>query len=103
MKSNGNEFGVVFLIMWGGSFVVTVNTKLLGGKISFFQCVCVLGYCLFPIVLAAVLVTLLKAFTLHFIFLKLIIAGLALVWSVMGIGLNIFRIDIIYECDNPIG
>lgn len=84
MKSNGNEFGVVFLVMWGGSFVVTVNTKLLGGKISFFQCVCVLGYCVFPIVLGAALVALLKMFSINFIFLKLIIAVLALVWSAMG-------------------
>ncbi len=84
MKSNGNEFGVVFLVMWGGSFVVTINTKLLGGKISFFQCVCVLGYCVFPIVLGAALVALLKIFSINFIFLKLIIAVLALVWSAMG-------------------
>lgn len=84
MKSNGNEFGVVFLVMWGGSFVVTVNTKLLGGKISFFQCVCVLGYCVFPIVLGAALVALLKIFSINFILLKLIIAVLALIWSAMG-------------------
>lgn len=70
--------------MWGGSFVVTINTKLLGGKISFFQCVCVLGYCLFPIVLGAAIVTILKLFSINFFFLKLIIALLALVWSAMG-------------------
>jgi len=60
MDSNGNAFGMVFLIMWGGSFIVTINTKLLGGHISFFQCVCVLGYSIFPIVLSAVLVYILK-------------------------------------------
>ncbi len=84
MNSNGNEFGVVFLVMWGGSFVVTLNTKLLGGKISFFQCVCVLGYCVFPIVLGAALVAILKMFSISFIFLKLVIAVLALIWSAMG-------------------
>ena len=86
MNSNGNEFGVVFLVMWGGSFVVTLNTKLLGGKISFFQCVCVLGYCVFPIVLGAALVAILKMFSISFIFLKLVIAVLALIWSAMGNG-----------------
>jgi len=70
--------------MWGGAFVVTLNTKLLGGKISFFQCVCVLGYCFFPIVLAATIVALLKTLSINFIFLKLIIAALALAWSVFG-------------------
>ena len=84
MKSNGNEFGVVFLVMWGGSFVVTINTKLLGGKISFFQCVCVLGYCIFPIVLGAAVVALLKVVHLDLLILKLIIAVLVLVWSGMS-------------------
>lgn len=70
--------------MWGGAFVVTINTKLLGGKISFFQCVCVLGYCVFPIVLAAIAVFILKQIGIEFFILKLIIAGVALVWSTMG-------------------
>ena len=56
----GKSFGVLFMIMWGGAFIVTINTKLLGGHISFFQCVCVLGYCIFPIVLAAFVIFVLK-------------------------------------------
>jgi hypothetical protein len=32
---------------------VTLNAYLLGGNISFFQSLCVLGYCMFPLVLAA--------------------------------------------------
>ena len=34
---------------------VTLNAQLLGGKISFFQSVCVLGYCIFPLNVASVL------------------------------------------------
>jgi hypothetical protein len=67
--------------MWGGSFVVTVNTKLLGGHISFFQCVCVLGYCVFPIVLAAAVIYLLKILTLSFLLLKILICGAAVIWA----------------------
>jgi len=48
-------FGAVFSIVWVGAAVVSVNAQLLGGNISFFQSVCVLGYCLFPINIAAVL------------------------------------------------
>ena len=59
-EDSGKSFGVLFLIMWGGAFVVTINTKLLGGHISLFQCVCVLGYCIFPIVLSAAGIFLLK-------------------------------------------
>eukprot|EP00386_Alphamonas_edax_P013552 GDKI01041844.1.p1 GENE.GDKI01041844.1~~GDKI01041844.1.p1 ORF type:complete len:157 (+),score=44.06 GDKI01041844.1:2-472(+) len=46
-------FSLIYVIVWFGSCVVTVNALLLGGKISFFQSVCVLGYCIFPLVIAA--------------------------------------------------
>jgi hypothetical protein len=84
VQTNGKSFGILFLIMWGGSFVVTINTKLLGGHISFFQCVCVLGYCIFPIVLAAAIIYFLKFLTLNFLILKLVIGGLAVVWSTLS-------------------
>ncbi|GAB6033282.1 Yip1 member 6 [Chamberlinius hualienensis] len=45
-QEGGLEFAEVFVIVWLGAVVVTVNSKLLGGTISFFQSVCVLGYCL---------------------------------------------------------
>ncbi|KAA0156580.1 hypothetical protein FNF27_01280 [Cafeteria roenbergensis] len=47
-------FSGVFVLMWAGAAVVTLNAQLLGGSVSFFQSVCVLGYCLFPLVIAAV-------------------------------------------------
>lgn len=80
-QDKGKSFGVLFLIMWGGAFVVTINTKLLGGHISFFQCVCVLGYCVFPIVLAAAAIYILKIFGISVLVLKIIISAVALLWS----------------------
>jgi hypothetical protein len=53
-------FATIFCAVWIGSAVVTINAQLLGGTISFFQSVCVLGYCVFPMVLAAAAVDLLK-------------------------------------------
>ncbi|XP_014786334.1 protein YIPF6 [Octopus bimaculoides] len=50
--SGGPEFSEVFVIFWVGSVVVTLNSKLLGGNISFFQSVCVLGYCVTPLAIA---------------------------------------------------
>ena len=47
------EFASLFALFAIGAIVVTINTKLLSGKISFFQSICVLGYCLLPLVLAA--------------------------------------------------
>jgi len=46
-------FTGVFVIVWVGSVVVTLNARLLGGKVSLFQSLCVLGYCLFPLFVAA--------------------------------------------------
>eukprot|EP00290_Baffinella_frigidus_P022743 CAMPEP_0180258418 /NCGR_PEP_ID=MMETSP0987-20121128/42397_1 /TAXON_ID=697907 /ORGANISM="non described non described, Strain CCMP2293" /LENGTH=214 /DNA_ID=CAMNT_0022227899 /DNA_START=111 /DNA_END=756 /DNA_ORIENTATION=+ len=46
-------FASVFLIIWCGSAVVTVNAVLLGGTVSFFQSICILGYCVFPLNVAA--------------------------------------------------
>jgi len=48
----GPEFAEVFVVVWVGALIVTLNTKLLGGSISFFQSVCVLGYCLLPLSMA---------------------------------------------------
>ncbi|KAI8334374.1 Yip1 domain-containing protein [Chlamydoabsidia padenii] len=48
-------FTGVFTLVWLGAAIVTVNAKLLGGTVSFFQTVCVIGYCLFPLVITSVL------------------------------------------------
>ena len=43
-----------------GSAIVTLNAKLLGGNISFLQTTCCLGYCIFPLVIAALVSTFVK-------------------------------------------
>ncbi|EON66027.1 hypothetical protein W97_05270 [Coniosporium apollinis CBS 100218] len=48
-------FSGVFAMVWIGEAVVTLQIKLLGGNISFFQAVCIIGYTLFPLVIAALL------------------------------------------------
>ncbi|KAF2403355.1 Yip1-domain-containing protein [Trichodelitschia bisporula] len=48
-------FSGVFAIVWIGEAVVTMQIKLLGGSISFFQSVCIIGYTLFPLVIASLL------------------------------------------------
>ncbi|KAI9709868.1 MAG: hypothetical protein M1812_007576 [Candelaria pacifica] len=48
-------FSGVFAMVWVGEAVVTLQIKLLGGNISFFQSVCIIGYTLFPLVIAAML------------------------------------------------
>lgn len=48
----GPQFAEVFVIVWFGSIIITLNSKLLGGTISFFQSLCVLGYCIMPLTVA---------------------------------------------------
>ncbi|KAK4193559.1 hypothetical protein QBC35DRAFT_479554 [Podospora australis] len=48
-------FSGVFAMVWIGMAVVTVQIRLLGGNISFAQSVCIIGYTLFPLVIAALL------------------------------------------------
>jgi len=69
-------FALVFIIFWLGSGVVTLNAVLLRGQISFFQSVCVLGYCIFPLVIAAFLSLLLGV-----IWLKVIFVSIGFTWS----------------------
>ena len=44
----------VFGTCAAGAVVLTVNVVLLGGNIGFFQSMCLLGYCLFPMDVAAI-------------------------------------------------
>jgi hypothetical protein len=73
-------FTLVFVLVWCGSAVVTVNSKLLGGTISFFQSVCVLGYCIFPLVVASYLCMLMMP-SWMFVF-RLLCVIFALYWAV---------------------
>ncbi|ORZ30057.1 Yip1 domain-containing protein [Catenaria anguillulae PL171] len=54
-EQTAHVFSGIFVLVWVGAAVVTLNTKLLGGTLSFFQSVCVLGYCVFPLFLASIL------------------------------------------------
>jgi hypothetical protein len=64
--------------------VVTLNCKLLGGHISFFQCVCVLGYCVFPVNLAALAIVLLKGMNINLLLFKVVAVGVAVIWSTVS-------------------
>lgn len=78
-------FSGVFALVWIGEAVVTMQIKLLGGNISFFQSVCIIGYTLFPLVIAAVLSALnLPAIARIPVYLVLIAWSLAAGISILG-------------------
>lgn len=59
-------FSAVFVLVWLGAAVVTLNAKLVGSSVAFFQTVCVMGYCLAPLCLGAVWCFLSPIFWLNF-------------------------------------
>lgn len=74
-------FAAVFCAVWVGGTVVTVNAQLLGGTISFFQSLCVLGYSVFPLVLAAAAIGVLRIFVRPWLWLDLVVVGAGTVWA----------------------
>jgi hypothetical protein len=80
-------FTGVFALVWLGSAIVTLNAKFLGAKLSFFQIVCVTGYCIAPLVLAAILGSLIGSKVWY---VKVIIVLLCWAWATYA-ALRFFR------------
>eukprot|EP01087_Luapelamoeba_hula_P018477 TRINITY_DN5954_c0_g1_i2.p1 TRINITY_DN5954_c0_g1~~TRINITY_DN5954_c0_g1_i2.p1 ORF type:complete len:232 (-),score=28.87 TRINITY_DN5954_c0_g1_i2:184-879(-) len=72
-------FAGIFVIVWVGAAIITVNAILLGGKINFFQSVCVLGYCLGPLDVAALIVIWWSNFIFH-----IVTVSICFLWSVFA-------------------
>ncbi|KAJ7104063.1 hypothetical protein B0H15DRAFT_808287 [Mycena belliarum] len=72
-----NIFTSVIAICTIGALTVTVQAKLLGGRVSFFQGLCVLGYCIAPLNIAA-----LVACFVRVIYIRAPIALLAWAWCI---------------------
>jgi len=70
-------FAAVFVIVWVGAGIITLNAALLGGNISFLQSVCVLGYCIAPLNLASLLCHVVP----NMKWLQILIVGIAFIWS----------------------
>jgi|UPI0005819D3F hypothetical protein len=74
-------FAAVFCAVWVGGTVVTVNAQLLGGTISFFQSLCVLGYCVFPLTLAAIAIGCMKLIINTWMWIDFILVAVGFVWA----------------------
>jgi hypothetical protein len=87
-------FAAVFVIVWAGAGAVTLNAQLLGGNISFFQSVCILGYCVFPLTLSAI-ACFITGFVYQSLLTKLIIVSVGFVWSTRAS--VVFMVQVIKE------
>jgi hypothetical protein len=76
IEKNSNNFVLIFIFFWVGSFIIFLNSYFLNNKISVFHFMCLLGYSLVPFVLMSLL------FMLKInIILKILFGILALIWS----------------------
>ena len=81
-KNSGLVFSMIFIIMWIGAMVITMNSSLLGGKLTLMQCICLLGYCTFPSVVASLFNRVFLKFLPSIG--KLIIVFISFLWSTKG-------------------
>eukprot|EP01147_Barroeca_monosierra_P001158 gene1158-4376_t len=76
-------FTGVFFIIGAGSVIVTVNNQLLSGTMSIFQGMCVLGYCMLPLVCSCILLRVVAYLTSHII-VRFLVVIVGLVWSIFA-------------------
>ncbi|XP_019178040.1 PREDICTED: protein YIPF6 homolog [Ipomoea nil] len=69
-------FAVAFALLATGAVILTLNVLLLGGHIIFFQSLSLLGYCLFPLDVGAVICMLMDN-----VIIKIVVVGVTLAWS----------------------
>lgn len=71
-------FALIFVLNWIGALIITFNARLLGGKVSIFQSVCVLGYSIFPLCVSSILLFACHSFMPNYG--KFLIVALGLSW-----------------------
>ncbi|KAF8572365.1 hypothetical protein P879_01953 [Paragonimus westermani] len=84
IADGGPEFAQVFVIFWLGAAIVTLNSKLIGGAVSFLQTVCILGYCILPLVISLVfcrILVLTSSDSLWIFAIRLLVVAFGLVYS----------------------
>nr|XP_010927398.1 protein YIPF6 homolog [Elaeis guineensis] len=69
-------FAVAFAVLAAGAIILTLNVLLLGGHIIFFQSLSLLGYCLFPLDIGALICMLEDN-----VIIKIIVVSITLAWS----------------------
>ena len=76
--STDTSFISVFAIVWFGGIIITFNAQFLGAKIGICQSICLLGYCVFPILIGAIINRIIDSYSA---WAKVICIVLAVVWS----------------------
>ncbi len=83
-SATADNFGIIFMTMLIGTSVITLNFKILGSKLRFFQTISFLGYCVLPLVLGTLIMVILKAASTNNILLNAFIMALSCTWAVLA-------------------
>jgi hypothetical protein len=97
-----NQFMLIFFIFWIGSFVIYLNGRFLGSKLSFYCFACLLGYSLVPFIIVSLPMVIFK---FHRV-LKFLFSLFAVCWSSyvsFGFIKNKVNINKIFLMVYPIG
>ena len=77
-KEKSQMTSLIFIIFWLGGVVLYLNANFLGVKTSIYQMFCLLGYCLFPLNLSAIILAIINFNDI----MRLIIVTITLAWSI---------------------
>lgn len=75
---------ILLFSVFVGAVFVTFNIRVLGGGISFFQSVAILGYCICPLMIMILFVALLKFLQVRSTAIRIILMTVGVVWSIFG-------------------
>jgi hypothetical protein len=82
LHQDSTQFLVLAGAVFGGAVIVTFNTRILGGKISYFQSVSILGYCIFPLFIIIFSMKLLTLFGINSMIIRVAGVIIASFWGV---------------------
>lgn len=80
---DATQFVLLFFSVFIGGMVVTFNTRVLGGQISYLQSVAILGYCLFPLFAAALVIQVMRFVQFFNRYVRLIFIVVATLWCIL--------------------
>jgi hypothetical protein len=74
---------VIFQALIMGAGMVNFNVRSIGGKISYFQALSILGYSMFPLLFTTVILKILTIFKIKYMAVIMIAEFAATLWSIM--------------------
>ena len=97
MILDATQFVLLFFSVFIGAMVVTFNTRVLGGQISYLQSVAILGYCLFPLFIAALVVQVMRFVQFFNRWVRLACILAATFWCILCISLLIQHQELLWQ------